>query len=194
MNKLWVLISSVLISGASLAGNIGENYEASGFSLGGYVNYNSDSDSGWTDLTLSPYVRFYPKQNVVVHTGLYHTSWGYDGVTQQYTSVSVGLGFNFGYDESAHSGLAHEVGFSGYRGVSTSSAGVKSDASIYILPYYRADYFLTDRVSIYSTVKLFEVNLSSGADETLDPIFDITGGISVHFPNSFRDWSKILKK
>jgi hypothetical protein len=194
MKKLAIFAVSLLTAGASLAGNIGENFEASGFSLGGYVNYQSDSDTGYSDLTLSPYVRFYPKQNVAVYTGFYHSSWGYDGFTQQYTSLSVGVGYNFGYDESAHSGLVHEVGFSGYRGVYTSTAGEKGDASMYLTPYYRADYFLTDRISVYGTARFFDLNLSTGAEELIDSSLDLTAGISVHFPNSFRDWSKVLKK
>ncbi len=194
MKKTLLFAASIAITSTGFAGTIGENYEASGFSLGGYTSFYSPADSEFSRFTFSPNATFFPKQNLAISTGLFFQSEGFSGAKDKYTELSIGASYVFGYDEMAQTGLAQQVGASAYRGSYTDSAGNKYDPVLFITPYYRVDYYLTERVSLYSRLELFNLNLSSGAAETVNNYLEVSGGISVHFPNSFRDWSKIFNK
>ncbi|WP_196161218.1 hypothetical protein [Reinekea sp. G2M2-21] len=194
MKKSVLFAVSLLSSSIALAGSIGENFEPGGYALTGFANYSSDSDSGWKSFYLSSGVTFYPKQNVSLNAGFSFQNYGFDDAMEQSVYLRAGAAYAFGYNPMAKTGLVHTVGFYGYRYTYTDVNDVTSDANIFVTPYYRADYFLTERISVYSTLELFMLDLSTGSDELVDTGLDITGGIAVHFPNSFSDWSKIFKK
>jgi len=194
MKKILVLITFLFTSTLSLAGTIGENFEPAAYSFGGIAIYSSDSDTGWESLWLSPSVTFYPKQNVAFFTGFSYQNYGNNDDMAQYFSLRAGGFYVFGYDANAQTGLVHQIGASGSRATRTTPDGIKSDAAFFITPYYEADYFLTERISLYGRMELVNFNLSTGAETLIDPDFTVSGGISIHFPNSFRDWSKITGK
>jgi hypothetical protein len=190
MKKLAVFAVSLLTAGASFAGTIGENFEQSGFALSAYGYYYNEPESDWSNINIAPGVRFYPKQNVSINTSIRYQSYGFEGDKTQDFYVNAGAAYSFGYDVLAEKGLVHSAGVYGTRATYSDSPDY---VSFSITPYYRADYFLTDRISVYGDFELFSLNLSTGADDLINTYFEVTTGISVHFPNSFRDWSKVLK-
>lgn len=179
-----------LAFGSTFAATIGDNFDAGGYSLGGFASYYSQDT--YSSFYLAPSVSFYPKQNVATSVGVAYNSWGNEDKAHD-TEFFGGLSYAFGYDPMATKGLVHNVGFNASAYQYTDSTGTKYDMSIRLTPYYRADYFLNEHVSVYGRARLFDVNLTSAAGETVTNYFYVSSGISVHFPNSFGDWTNILK-
>ncbi|MCJ8314779.1 MAG: hypothetical protein HRU38_18365 [Saccharospirillaceae bacterium] len=192
MKKLIIIAGICSLSGLSMSANIGENYEAGGFKLGGSASVNAkDGSSSWN---LNPNIDFFVFDGVTVGFGLDTTlainSWG---TSDSYVGLSTSLGYSFGYDSLAQTGLVYSVGGAGWLS-SYNYNGTRGDLNVSISTFARADYFLTPRISVYGITSPLYIDLT--VDEGQDAIytnFNLRVGLSYSFAKKDQTWNNVSK-
>ena len=193
MNKILLIATICSVSSLSTAASIGENYEEGGFIVNGYASISSNESR--TRLYSSGGAAFLVAEGISIGfgSGLNHSNYKDSDMTSTTFSLNTSLAYTFGYDPLAETGLAYTAGFSGYLS-KYSSGDVKYDANLGLSPYFKVDYFLTPRISVYGLTQPIDINLTAGdGEDFFDAEFALSMGISYSFANKDIKWDNVTK-
>ncbi|BCE02139.1 hypothetical protein [Marinicellulosiphila megalodicopiae] len=192
MKKILLTAGICSVCVTAMSANIGENFEAGSFQLGGHASfYNND---GETTFRFEPNATFFVSEGVSTGVNFnYRSTNNSNDIKDSYFSLGSSINYTFGYVATAQSGIAYKVGASAYLS-KYKYDGVGYDANIWVNPFFRADYFLSPRISVYGVTSPIDFNLTAGENEDfVNTELSFTVGLSYTFARKDIIWDNVSK-